>query len=269
LRARVIAGLVGASLLVLIIWFGFPWLMLLVLALSLLALMEFHLLSQRAGARPSLLAGSLMTVAIVLTFQFRNQLGGQFLPLVPACAFILSLLWVSIAKKRRGFTDWACTVVGILYVSFLLSHILLLRDVGNDAEGRNWVLFALLTTFATDTGAFFIGTATGRHALAPTISPKKTWEGAFGGLVCAVGVAIALGAIFRLPAPAWQQALLGLAVGIFAQIGDLVESKIKRTAQVKEAGDLVPGHGGVLDRLDSVVFTIPVVYYLVVFALGR
>jgi len=90
-----------------------------------------------------------------------------------------------------------------------------------------------------------------------------------GGLASAVGIAVALGAVLQLPVSTWQFVLLGLAIGVAAQLGDLVESRIKRAAQVKEASSLLPGHGGLLDRLDSVLFTIPVVYYLVVFALER
>ena len=266
---RSITSLVMIPLLILIVWLGSPWTVLLVLGLSLFAMMEFHRLIERTGWQPSLAAGFLMTVAIVLTFQFRNQMEGQFLPLIPAGAFVLSLLVTSVRKKRMGFRDWAYTVAGALYVGFLLSHALLLRDVGSNDVGRNWVLFGLTATFAADSGAYFTGTAVGRHLLVPTISPKKTWEGAIGGLVCATGIPIVCGVILHIPAPVWQQALLGLVLGIAAEIGDLVESKIKRTAQVKEAGDLVPGHGGILDRLDSVFFTMPVLYYLVVFVLGR
>jgi phosphatidate cytidylyltransferase len=266
---RATTSLVGIPLLILIVWLGSPWTVLLVLGLSLFAMMEFHRLIERTGLRSSLAAGCLMTIAIVLTFQFRNQVEGQYLSLIPAGAFVVSLIYTSIGKKRMGFRDWASTVAGALYVGFLLSHALLLRDVGNNDEGRNWVLFGLTATFATDSGAYFTGTAIGRHLLVPSISPKKTWEGAIGGLVCATGISLVCGAILHIPAPVWQQALLGLALGIAAEVGDLVESRIKRAAHVKEAGDLVPGHGGILDRLDSVFFTMPVLYYLVVFALGR
>ena len=268
MRARVLTGLVGIPLLIVIIWFGFPWLMLLVLAVSLAALLEIHRLMERAGAHPSLAAGALMAIATVLAFQFHEHLGGYLLPIAVG-ALSLSLLWNTFARGRGGFSDWACTVGGVLYVSFLLSHVLLLSEVGEGSEGRNWVMFTLFTTFAADTGAFFTGLAMGRHAMAPGISPNKTWEGAAGGLAWAVGIAVALGAVLHLPVLLWQQALLGLAVGIFGQLGDLVESRIKRAVQVKEAGFLVPGHGGVLDRLDSVAFTMPMVYYLVVLAFGR
>jgi phosphatidate cytidylyltransferase len=109
----------------------------------------------------------------------------------------------------------------------------------------------------------------GKRPLAPTISPKKTKEGAAAGLLAAIGASLALGALLDLPAAAWQQALVGLVVGVVAQVGDLAESLLKRSAGAKEAGGLIPGHGGVLDRLDSLLFALPVVYYVVVLALGR
>jgi phosphatidate cytidylyltransferase len=265
----VATSLVGIPVLVVVAWFGFPWLMLAVLAVTLSALVELYRLGIKAGVRLLLGPGLVAAIAIVLTIQFRNDLQMYLLPLIPAAVLIVALLAAIARAGRRAFLDWSLTVSAVLYVALLLSHLLLLRDVGEDAEGRNWVVFALITTFATDTGAFFTGTAIGRHKMAPHVSPRKTWEGALGGFVWAVGVALVLGVAMKLPVAAWQQALLGVAVGVVGQAGDLLESRIKRAAHAKEAGVLVPGHGGVMDRLDSVLFTVPVIYYLVVFAFGR
>ncbi len=137
-------------------------------------------------------------------------------------------------------------------------------------DGRNWVFLALFTTFASDTFAFFVGRTWGRHRLAPHISPKKTWEGSVGG---ASGAALT-GMLFTLPTPLqlpftiWSAALLGLAVSMFGQLGDLTESLLKRNAGVKDSGNLIPGHGGALDRMDSVIFAGVVVYYFVVLTQG-
>ena len=128
--------------------------------------------------------------------------------------------------------------------------------------GRAWLLLALLTVFATDTGAYFTGRAIGRHPMAPRISPNKTWEGAAGGLGAAVIAVVALGLAFDVDTPRWQQVIIGVAVGVASQLGDLLESRLKRVSNVKDAGSIIPGHGGVLDRLDSIVVSIPVVYYL-------
>ena len=148
-------------------------------------------------------------------------------------------------------------------MGFLLAHALTLHELGNGAElGRDWLLFALLVTFSTDSGAFFVGRALGRHQMAPNVSPSKTWEGAAGGLVLALVVALALGIGLDLSLPRWQLATIGATVGVVSQLGDLVESKLKRLSNVRDAGSLIPGHGGILDRLDSILFSIPTVYYL-------
>lgn len=269
MRKRVATSLLGIPILVVVSWFGFPWLMLAVLIVTLCALVELYRLGIKAGVRLLLGPGLVAAIAVVLTIQFRDHLELYLLLLVPAAVLAAALPVAMARTRRRAFLGWSLTVLAVLYVAFLLSHLLLLRDVGENAEGRNWVVFALIATFATDTGAFFTGSAIGRHKMAPRVSPSKTWEGALGGFGWAVGIALALGAVMKLPVPVWQQALLGAAVGVVGQVGDLLESRIKRAARAKDAGVLVPGHGGVMDRLDSVLFTVPVLYYLVVFAFGR
>ena len=146
---------------------------------------------------------------------------------------------------------------------FLLSHALVLREMGESVNlGRDWLLFALLVTFATDTGAFLTGRAIGRYKMAPAISPNKTWEGAIGGFILAVLASLALGQLLNLELAHWQQGLIGATVGVVSQLGDLSESTLKRVSQVKDAGSIIPGHGGILDRVDSLVLSIPAVYYL-------
>ena len=203
------------------------------------------------------------------------------------------LLWIIAFYRGENWPVAAAyLVVGPLYLGWLLAHVLLLVQVGDNYPGgdlgnylggdlsrgdgyelgRNWLLLALLTTFATDTGAYLVGRAIGRHPMAPAISPNKTWEGAIGGFVGAVAAALLMGQFFNLGlSPAawnWQLPLIGATVGIAAQAGDLLESRLKRLAQVKDAGSLMPGHGGLLDRLDSLLLTIPVVYYLVILLPG-
>ena len=170
------------------------------------------------------------------------------------------------AQEEKAFIGWAWTVAGILYLGWLLSHLVALRDLDG---GRNWVFLALFVTFASDTMAFITGRTLGRHRLAPNISPGKTWEGTIGGVLGAIFASL----FFTLPTPLhtdlnWIQAvLLGLLISIFGQLGDLVESLFKRNMGVKDSGKLIPGHGGVLDRMDSVVFAGIVVYYYVVWVM--
>ena len=178
---------------------------------------------------------------------------------------MLPLIWLLLRpQKEEAFTRWAWTIAGILYVGWLLSYLVALR--GLDA-GRDWVFFALFTTFASDTTAFFTGRAWGRHRLAPNVSPGKTWEGAIAGVFGAIVVSLVLVMLLSLPLNYWQAVLLGLVVSIFGQLGDLVESLFKRNMGVKESGKSMPGHGGFLDRMDSVAFAGVVVYYYVIWAI--
>ena len=193
----------------------------------------------------------------------------------------LALLWLlACYHGRRVAATAAWLLGGPVYVGFLLAHIPLLAQIGDTGDlagygysyelGRSWLIFALLTTFATDSGAYFVGRLTGRHKMAPQLSPGKTWEGAAGGLAAAIAAALLLSLLppqyLNLGLDWWQPALIGLPVGIAAQGGDLLESGLKRLAGVKDAGALFPGHGGMLDRLDSLLLTIPLVYYLTLLA---
>ncbi len=150
-------------------------------------------------------------------------------------------------------------VVGgsLLYVGLLVSTAVLVRDA---ADGRNWLLLGVLSTFAVDTSAYALGRAIGRHKLAPKISPKKTIEGAVGGYAAGVACVFALNELFDTGVPAGTVAHFALVMPLFAEAGDLIESWMKRRMGVKDASGLLPGHGGFLDRLDSLVFVIPLLY---------
>ena len=124
-------------------------------------------------------------------------------------------------------------------------------------------MLLLAVTFSSDTGAFLVGKAIGKQPLAPTISPNKTWEGAIGGFLAAILAAFIAAWALNIDAGLPLIAILGALMGVVGQLGDLFESKLKRLADIKESGRLLPGHGGVLDRLDSIVFNLALVYYFV------
>jgi phosphatidate cytidylyltransferase len=164
------------------------------------------------------------------------------------------------AEFRVGLLQAAWIVLGTAYVGGLLSFASTLRAL---PEGRELIYFLVLTTWAGDIAAFYVGSRFGREPLAPRISPKKTVEGALGGMVATMLVAIA-GSPWIWPRLPWAvAAVLGLLLNIVGILGDLCESAVKRGAGVKDSGDLIPGHGGVLDRLDSLMFACPVLYALV------
>ena len=153
-------------------------------------------------------------------------------------------------------------MAGILLIGWTLSYLIELRDL---ELGKYWVFWILIIIVINDTCAFFIGRATGKHPLASYISPQKTWEGAIGGLVTGIIVAVIVGIIFPIPINYWQMIVLGFIICVLAQLGDLVESLLKRNADVKDSGNLLPGHGGFLDRLDSFFLTGPAIFYCITY----
>ena len=194
-------------------------------------------------------------------------LGGPVFAAVAVVAALIALrelldLLRRIRTMRDGgsvLLDGAVALAGVAYVVLPFAALILLRF---DDAGLQWTALAFLVTFATDTSAYAVGRAMGRRRLAPSISPGKTWEGAIGGLIGAAAAAVALVALLSgiqdrlLPAVA-----LGLGIGVVAQAGDLLESKMKRLADAKDSGRLIPGHGGLLDRLDSLIPVFPLVYF--------
>ena len=252
------------------IWAGLPWLSVLVAVATALGVVEFYRLSEGWGARPSVVVGGPWALILV----FSGHLGGWLTPwaLLGGAATVFGwhqlhrLLAMTLLAKdgveppsfKDATSDWSYTAAGALYVGWTLSLALVLRQ---ESQGLEWVVVALLGTYATDSGAFFIGRTWGRRPMAPMVSPGKTWEGAAGGFVTGLVAVLALATWLDLPISMWEAAVLGVLIGVFAQVGDLVESRLKRASGVKDAGSLIPGHGGMLDRLDSVVFVLVVVYY--------
>ncbi len=272
LKKRVISALWGIPLLAAAIWFDkpLPWFTVLIAIWGVLAAYEFYRLVAASKMAPLTYFGLVWTLLFILShntdvlpvlkLRFDPTL---LMPLLLTSGVLLSLIWSLLRPhKEQAFGNWAWTMAGVIYVGWLLGNLVALRDLDN---GRNWVFFALLTNSASDTAAFFIGRAFGKHRLAPQISPGKTREGAIGGIFGAIIVSL----LFTLPTPlslplSWGQAiLLGLLVSIFGQLGDLTESLFKRNMGVKDSGKLIPGHGGALDRMDSVLFVGVVVYYYV------
>ena len=273
---RSLTALVGLPVLIAAVWLGAPWLTLLVLAAGAIAICELYRMTPTGVGPLPVLLGVSWVIALLLGAQAASG-RDNFLIIsggVMASGSFIALLWF-IAYYRVGDSagrsnypiGFAYLVFGPAYVGFLLATALMLREITSEDSpdlGRSWLLFALLVTFAVDTGAYGVGRAIGKRPIAPSISPNKTWEGCVGGLTSAVGAALVLGLVFDLEAPVWQQAVIGAVVGVVAQWGDLVASKLKRIADVKDAGSIIPGHGGLLDRLDSILLALPAVYYMLV-----
>jgi phosphatidate cytidylyltransferase len=275
LKQRIITALCGIPILVAVVWFGEPWFTILVAIWGILAAFEFYRLVTPSKVSPLTFFGLAWTLFFILS-RNPNLLSilkphfdlSLLTPLLLTSAVAVSLFWLIARRQKEGaFAEWSWTMAGMLYVGWLLGYLVSLRGLD---DGRNWIFLALFATFGSDTAAFFTGRALGRRALAPQISPAKTWEGAIGGVAGAILICL----FFTLPTPLtlspylnWVQAIiLGLLVSIFGQLGDLVESLLKRNMGVKDSGTLIPGHGGLLDRMDSIVFAGVVVYYFALWA---
>ena len=265
LKHRVITAAVGVPIVLAAIWFGDPWFTILIGAAALAGTYEFYHIAKLDRREPLIYLGLLWALALVLSPHYHDG-SSDVLPLVITATMLISLIFLLRRTAREtAFRNWSWTIVGALYVGWMLSYWLNLRGL---EDGRNWVFLAILTTFANDTAAFFIGRSKGKNKLIPAISPSKTWEGAIAGLICAILAAIVIAMVINQIAPFtfkyWQIILLGFLISLFAQLGDLVESLLKRNMEVKESGNLLPGHGGILDRFDSLIFVGAVVYYYVI-----
>ncbi len=255
LAARLLAAIIGLPILLAAIWLGDPWYTLLLLAVAAAACWEFHRIARAFS--PGIAVCAAWPGALLLVADSRT--GGARLPLIVTAAMLLALVLAARDYARGGSSEgWLWGLGGALYVGLPLWFFGRLRGIPDG--GTEWVLLAILTTFASDTAAYTAGRLFGRHKLAPAISPAKTWEGGAGAIAGAALAAPALAALLSLPLP-WHLWLLGPLLGIAAQAGDLAESVLKRGAGVKDAGAFIPGHGGILDRLDSLVFVVPAIYY--------
>jgi phosphatidate cytidylyltransferase len=264
LKLRIITVIWAIPLVILTVWFSrpefaFPFLTLLVAMAGLLALYEFYHITGVLKNLPLTVFGMVWTLLFIVRPHCSYS---QSLPVLLTGGIVLSLMMLVFLRQKEGvFNLWAWMTGGALYLGWLLSLLMSIRlDFG-----RNWIYLALLATFASDTLAYFIGKSFGRHKLAPAISPGKTWEGAVAGVIGAIIVSLffILPTELQLPINWGQAIILGLFVSIVGQIGDLAESLLKRNTGVKDSGTIMPGHGGLMDRMDSILFAGVVVYFFI------
>ncbi len=171
----------------------------------------------------------------------------------------LAVLRLFIYGPENALRDLSAPVIGLIYIPGLVSYQMLLREAG-----AGWIIFLFGTVWIADSAAFYVGSTLGRHKLYPAVSPKKTVEGGIGSVLGGTGAAIGIKFLFSLPLSLGQTAVVGLVLGITAILGDLVESMFKRNAGVKDSSHIIPGHGGILDKLDGSLFSAPILYWLLI-----
>jgi len=236
------------------------------------AMWEFYRMMEFKGIRPYKGIGILCGVALsCYVFLADGMYSNLFLTLA-----VLTLMGMELTRKGKNLAVYhiSVTILGVIYVAFLGSHLVMLRElplaINLDYNmGASFVFLAFIVTWAGDTGAYVIGSAIGKHKLIPRLSEKKTKEGAAGGLVFSVVAALIARATVAPYLDLWHALVLGCLAGIVGQLGDLFESMIKRDAAVKDTSDILPGHGGVLDRFDSLFFTAPLIFYFLKFVIFK
>jgi phosphatidate cytidylyltransferase len=262
LITRILSAAILIPLVVLAAYLGGWWFAGLVSLFAALAVIEFYQLARRLGPRPSLVAGTMLSIGVILAAQFPNA---RITPaLFTTTLAVLMVVYVIRQDFDRFLGDWAVTITGSAYVGGLLSYFVLLRNL---EQGLAWVVLAAAVTWLGDTGAYLVGTAIGQRPFFPRVSPRKTLEGAIAGMLIGTLSGVAVGTLWlRLYWPV--AAALGLLTSLAATFGDLAESLIKRQAGAKDSGNLIPGHGGALDRVDSLLFAGAVVYYAALWLTG-
>jgi phosphatidate cytidylyltransferase len=250
----------------LILWGILPF-TILILFLGIFGITEFYNLAEKKGIRPSRITGY---VAVIFLIVFANWGNEEYISTLLTGLIMISML-AFIGRKGfhvSSFFDVGVTVLGFLYVGWFFSYLILLRKMEGPPffflnypmeRGAGLIFLLVFATHLTDVGAFFVGKYFGKHKIAPHISPKKTVEGAVGGILGALAGAFLIGSILKMSAT--DLLAIGLICGIFAQLGDLWASILKRDVKVKDSGSLFSGHGGVLDRFDSLLFTSPLLYF--------
>lgn len=269
LSQRLIVGSIASVFLLIVIYlaphpFFKPVCAAAVAAVISAALWEYYQIAKAKKYSPLVKIGigfSVLYIATVyLSTQFSAAATFPFLAL--SMAFLTAFLYF-FCQDNNPLVNLAITVFGLVYLAiplgFSLSILYFFPETALQ-DGRWWLIYAIAVTKMTDAGAFFTGKKWGKHPLATHISPKKTREGAIGGLLCAVLSSIIFSLSSTLPLTLWQSIYLGITIGLLAQIGDLGESLLKRDAGIKDSNQL-PGLGGMLDIVDSLIFTIPFVYF--------
>jgi len=270
LKTRVISALVGLALLIVVLYLGSITLGIIVSLIATIGIYEFYnSVSKVKNIHPIKIVGYLTILPLlILVLQKAGyvDIDLNILVGISVCLIIfLSMAFIVLGHRRFNIIDACVTAFGIAYVPFLLSFLILIRNLDNGAI-LIWLIF--IGAWGTDTMAYTFGRLFGKRKILPEISPKKTLAGAIGGILGCIALMIVFGVIvnayFDLKISFVVLTLLGLFCGVISQIGDWSASAIKRYVDIKDFGNIMPGHGGVLDRFDSILFVAPVVYFVLV-----
>jgi phosphatidate cytidylyltransferase len=272
LLTRVVVAFVFAPLIIYITLLGKLPFLILIEVLIVLGLWEFFRLSKAKNSEipkiPLLILGALLGVSAYLWGE------RVFLFFILGILYLSALILVIKGKTEGATFNLALSLLGFFYVAGLFSYLILLREmspesISNYKVGGVWIVYLLLCIWSCDTFAYFIGAPLGKHPLSPRVSPKKTVEGFGGGILGAIAAAFFSHFVFFSSAQLKDLLIISAMVAFVGQVGDLTESLFKRDAQFKDTSNIIPGHGGILDRFDSLLFVSPLVYYYLKFVVYR
>ncbi|MFH0736686.1 MAG: phosphatidate cytidylyltransferase [bacterium] len=258
---RIVVSLLAAPIILFLCYFGKLPFLFFVSVLGLVSFYEFSIMAAKKSSHVNKLIGYIAVLAIILN-SYYNFIEFEILVYITIVMLFLIELF---RKKNSAIFNTGSTLAGIFYIGLFSSALIKIRELYNISSfiydrGGLIIISLLLTIWVCDSAAFFIGSPFGKHKLYPRISPNKSWEGAIAGFVFSIFTVIALKSII-LDFLSWQDIIImGVVVGVFGQMGDLIESLIKRDANVKDSSSLIPGHGGLFDRFDSLLFTAPIIY---------
>ena len=286
---RIIVAVIGIPAAIAIIYAGGYIFLIAVMLLSSMALWEYYSMAEKKGSRPDKIIG--IFAGAIIQYSFFEFYSSSYpwisvtLILMTFIVFsLITLLSQMFSRKAESMHGFSTTLSGVIYISLLMLTLTGLREINSlspillenglsdfnflsgDAISRNtqaaWLILAMfVSVWVCDSAAYFTGRAIGRHKLFPSVSPKKTWEGAIGGFFGGI-IGFTAVTYFLVPdMPIIHSVICGAIAGSFGQVGDLAESMLKRDAGVKDSSSLLPGHGGILDRFDSVLFTAPAIYF--------
>lgn len=255
---RMLTGLIMGTIVLLCIMHGGLALFALLIFMLAMGSREYVKILNHKGFYPSLKVIYVTELILAIVVYFKRF---DLVAITLTICAMSSFMWVLFKGKQPYIANVATTLLGMVYCGWFPLHLIFLRDLSCDKydSGLGFVVLMFFSILLTDIGCYYVGTKLGKHKLAPVISPNKTIEGSLGGMFFAVLGALVIGLYLGLE---WYIALFaGVICTVFAQMGDLCESLIKRDAGVKDSGTSLPGHGGFLDRTDSFVLTIPIMYY--------
>ncbi len=274
---RISVAIIGIPFALVVIWAGGLYFTFSIIIISTLALWEYYKISETKSISPNKIMGITSGIILQLIIFIGDWRINQYLVVVFLIFLLLTLVFELFSRKLNPITNIAVTITGPLYVSLMLGCLIAIREfyrlfnfndnyitflsTSNNEQTFAYFVFALfVTVWICDSAAYFLGKAFGIHKLYPSVSPKKSWEGAIAGFVASIITFTILIYLLIPEFPMIHSIIIGLLIGIFGQIGDLAESLLKRDAGIKDSSTILPGHGGFLDRFDSIIFVAPILF---------